>query len=145
MLRILDSDEDIVEIITDEIGYKFDFIGSINMLFINEWCNVLITRLLMEKVINSSCISDIIVVPDKVKKRNKKYKSNSKVVSLQEYYEEINVFSIYVLMNDKGILDEYSFNNLMPLILDCELIEDLFNDYGEYIGSDRDISDFTRI
>lgn len=145
MLRIVDTDEDIVSLITDECGYKFDFIGNINMQYINEFCNTLIMRLTMENIVSSDAIDNILIVPDKVKIKRDKPLKVGKVVSISDYFETINVFSIYVIFDEDKILDDFSFNNTMPLILDCELIDELFDAYGEYIGSNKDIKDYTKI
>lgn len=146
IIEYMASEKNIVDRILNEDGYRFVAKGEVTEQKIRDWVNIVSERLRREDVVKSmSDIESVIIIQDskKVLKGNKPH-SDMKIISILDYYDDVDITIIYLILN-KGERDEFNMKYTVPLILDCETIESLFDRNGEYIGSRRNVEDYMEI
>lgn len=145
ILRV-ESEADAIDIIANEDGYRFVAKGEVTDNKIREWIAILGERLKQENVIKSSSdIETVIVIEGTKKKLTGRSSSDMKIISLSDYYEDIDVVTLLVILNQEKIVDDFNMRNIIPLILDCETIDELFNNNGEYVGFHRELDTYMGI
>lgn len=147
IIEYIENENDVINRIWNESGYRFAAKGDITEQKVRDWATVVSERLRLENVIESiSDIKSIIVIQNskRVAKDNKPT-SDMKIISLFDYYEEVNTTIIYLIIYNDKIVDRFSMENVIPLILDCETIDSLFDTNKNYIGSKRNIGDYMNV
>lgn len=148
IIELMTNEEDIVDSIANEDGYRFTAKGNITDTALRTWVSIIENRLRREGVTNSgSSIKEVIIIPGnkRIYKKNIKRAEESKVVSLADFCEDIKTAVIYITLVTEKIVDKYSLNIIMPLLMDCESIDSLFGADGEYIGSHKSVDDYMKI
>lgn len=148
MVRYFENERDVVDHLLEVDGYKFGIKGELNERELKLWTNVIARRLVNDGIIKSvHNVTEIYYVKRAEKQKQglfdfkiKAKKKRGTVINFWDYVREITVMDVYVIVNK--IQDMDLFNNIEPFLLDCETIESLFDDNGEYIGSSKPIDDY---
>lgn len=147
IIEYIENENDVINRIGNESGYRFAAKGDITEQKVRDWATVVSERLRIENVIESiSDIKSIIVIQNSKRvAKDSRPKADMKIISLFDYYEEINTTIIYLIIYSDKIVDRFSMENVIPLVLDCETIGSLFDKNKNYIGSKRNIEDYVNV
>lgn len=137
----LEQEIDIVEEILEAKGYRFQLKGEATKSQLNALIQAVETRLEQEKAITKGpAIKEAYIIPIR-KKQIQRKKAVGDVILLSDFYKEIDMTAVYLILDSDKIEDELAVDITIPLIMDCETFNDLFDISGRYIGSSRDIDE----
>lgn len=137
----LEQEIDIVEDILEAKGYRFQLKGEATKSQINVLIQAVETRLEQEKAITKGpAIKEAYIIPIR-KKQIQRKKAVGDVILLSDFYREIDMTAVYIILDSDKIEDELAVDITIPLIMDCETLNDLFDINGKYIGSSKEVDE----
>lgn len=140
-IHYLEREQDIVDTILEADGYRFQIKGTVTQSQVKVLAQMVETRLTQEGAISKGpIIKDVYVIATQKREIQRK-KAVGDVVSLSDFYRDIDMTIVYILLCSERVVDEFTVNITLPLLMDCESIDDLFDADGYYTGSQRGIEE----